>query len=143
MYGRRANRGGKVTITKNKSQPQQRIYPKVDPSEFVGSAGWMLLHSSATTYDGSPEMKRGFKKLLEGIQSTFSCPNCRKHFAINLRKYRFEDYSDNRDDLFLFTYLLHDEVNKAKGVKSPPLDKIKRYFFESLGVVCTKGCGTN
>lgn len=112
------------------------IYKKIDASVFAGPATWHFLHSTAATYDGSDSSKRGFISIIDGIQKTFPCPNCRKNLAKHLKELPLEKYLDNCDDLFLWTYLMHDKVNQLKHVKSPPLNEVKKYYFNTLGVIC-------
>lgn len=118
-----------------KAQSKQRVYPAVDARAFAGPAWWVTLHSAATTY--TPEQRSGFLALIRGTAETFPCPKCRENFKKHLLELPVEKYLGNRDEAFLWTYLMHDKVNQLKRVKSPPLQDVKRYYFESLGVNCS------
>lgn len=114
---------------------KKREFEVQDPSIFAGPAGWMTLHSAATTYE--PSQREGFKSLVKGIETAFPCKTCRRNFSKHLRELPLEKYLGNRDELFLWTYLMHDKVNQLKSVKSPPLQRVKKYYFESLGIDCS------
>ena len=115
----------------------KREFEAQDPSIFAGPAGWLTLHSAATTYEPTPSRREGFKALVKGFETNFPCENCRRNFSKHLKELPLEKYLGNRDELFLWTYLMHDKVNQLKKVKSPPLQRVKKYYFESLGVDCS------
>lgn len=119
----------------NHMKKETRMYPVTDPRTFAGPAWWVVLHSAATTY--TPENRSGFLSLVKGTGESFPCPTCRENFKKHLLELPIEKYLANRDELFMWTYLMHDKVNQLKHVKSPPLQSIKRYYFESLGVNCS------
>lgn len=119
----------------------ERKYQAVDPSVFAGPAGWVFLHSAAASYE--PSMANGFKMLINGFVITFPCERCRGNLVKHLKELPLDKYLGNRDELFLWTYLMHDKVNKLKhvvysgGQSSPPFEEIKKYYFESLNLHCT------
>lgn len=127
------------TIGDTISARQERRYPVVDPSIFAGPAGWVVIHSAAATYDPKT-MRQGFINLIDGFVNTFPCPRCRDNLRKHLRELPLQNYLDNRDELFMWTYLMHDKVNKLKHEKSPPLQEVKKLYFESLNIDC-KDCG--
>lgn len=112
----------------------KREFEVQDPSVFAGPPTWMALHSAATTYE--PSQRQGFIALVKGIEMTFPCGRCRANFTKHLKELPLERYLGNRDEVFLWTYLMHDKVNQLKRVKSPPLNRVKKYYFETLGVEC-------
>lgn len=124
------------TVTKRVVQKRQ--YEVQDASIFAGPATWMMLHSMAATYE--PSQKESFTQLITGIQNNFPCKRCRDNFIKHLKELPLHNYLGNRDELFLWTYLMHDKVNQLKHVKSPPLQNVKKYYFESLGIECSN-CG--
>lgn len=130
--GASVNRGKVITTT-------QKKYEQVDASVFAGPATWHFLFCTATTYDGSPEAKQAIKNIVDAIRITFPCPNCRKNFEKHLKEIPLNDHLDNKDELFLWLYLMKDKVNQLKKVKSPTLESVKKYYFETLGMVC-KSC---
>lgn len=143
MYQRNkrfVNRAKPPTVGDTISARQERRHPVIDPSIFAGPAGWVTLHSAAAAYE--PWQAKGFKMLVEGFANTFPCPRCREHFRKHLKEIPLEKYLGNRDEVFLWTYLMHDKVNKIKRVKSPPLEQVKRYYFESLNLNCDD-CGVH
>lgn len=116
-------------------QTRGRVYEAQDPSVFAGPATWVAIHSAAATY--TPSKKNGFIKLIQGVAETFPCERCQRNFAKHLRELPLGNYLKNKDELFLWTYLMHDKVNQLKRVKSPAYKDVKKYYFESLGVKCS------
>ena len=55
----------------------------------------------------------------------FPCNICKKHFIQNRHKIPFEYFEK---DGFKWTFLLHDEVNKAANKISPPIDIMFNYY---------------
>jgi len=142
---RRVNNRARAPIPQKSAKPVERHYPAQDPSVFAGPAVWMHLHSTAAAYDGSTTQKNAFIKLVQSIQDNFPCERCRRNLVKHLKELPLGQYLGNRDELFLWTYLMHDKVNKLKqGISStdpqicsPPLDEIKKYYFESLNLDCS------
>lgn len=131
------NRRGRGSHGRTKPPVQQRgrTYEAQDPSVFAGPATWVAIHSAAATY--TPSKKNSFIKLIQGIGETFPCERCQRNFAKHLQELPLGNYLANRDQLFLWTYLMHDKVNQLKHVKSPAYKDVKKYYFESLDIKCS------
>lgn len=121
--------------TRTRKKHTTTHFESIDPSIFAGPAGWRLIHSSAAKFVPTDENKHGFKMFIYGIRYSFPCPNCRKHFAENLTKFPIDNYMESNETLFRWSYLMHNEVNKAKGVKSPSYSTVRKFYFESLGLL--------
>ena len=104
---------------------------------FAGPNIWATIHSEAVTY--TPENAEAFRAFIYSQTSLLPCEKCRKHFKENLNNYPLDDYLDSNHNLFFWTYLIHDIVNKSLGKKSPPYDQVKRKYFDALASEC-KGC---
>ena len=109
------------------------------PKDFIGPSVWKNLHYFASSYN--PEQASAFKMFVQSLTVLFPCPMCADNLKQKLKEIPIDNYLKNRDDLFFWTYLIHDVVNKqisAEMVKinprkrpkiSPPFDKIKAYYF--------------
>ena len=106
-------------------------------TKFWGPHTWCLIHSMATTYE--PQNKKAFKDLIENLTKTLPCKKCRENLKRHLQELPVEPYLKNNQDLLLWTYLLHDIVNKELGKKSPPFDTVQRYYFNIFEGEC-HGC---
>lgn len=53
-----------------------------------------------------------------------------------LLKYPMDPYLRNNKDVFLYSYMLHDHVNRKIGKKSPNFQDIKIYYFSALSEEC-------
>ncbi len=104
-------------------------------TKFWGPSLWKVIHSFAVTYQ--PSQKTAIKHFIEKTLTTLiPCAKCREHLKSNLKRLPLNDYLENNDTLFLWTYYLHDLVNRQLKKKSPPYDMVKRAYFDSLGVKC-------
>lgn len=122
-----------------------KISHKSHVNDFSGPIGWKFLHMTASTFDGRKEAKIAFRNLLYCFTILYPCPRCRKNLTQELKKIDVEQYLKTNKDLFFFTYVLHDEVNKRisreTGIPkiSPPFKKVRDYWFNKLEVKC-KNC---
>lgn len=137
MYRPRTNATSRAKPPAPSVSSKKREFEVQDASLFAGPAGWMTLHSAAATYEPTPEQRQGFIALVRGFETNFPCKKCRQNLRKHLNELPLQNYLGNRDELFLWTYLMHDKVNQLKHVKSPPLQRVKKYYFESLGVECS------
>ena len=104
-------------------------------TKFWGPSLWKVIHSFAVKYQ--PRQKKEFKSFVENnLPTLVPCEKCCEHLKQNLKKLPLNDYLENNHTLFLWTYYLHDLVNRQLGKKSPPFDKVKKAYFDSLGVQC-------
>jgi hypothetical protein len=55
-----------------------------------------------------------------GIKELFPCQICKKHLTGNLKKYNLSDYLLNSSSMFMWSYLIHNEVNEMNNKMSPP-----------------------
>ena len=111
-----------------------------DSKNFWGPHYWFVLHSAAASYDSKqPGSKQAFKDLLKSYKKIMPCDECKKHLQTNLEKLPPDLYFNSADNLFLWTYNLHDIVNRQLKKTSVEYPIAKRYYFENLGLKCA-GC---
>lgn len=102
--------------------------------EFWGPAFWKTIHSLAIAYH--PNQKQYFKQYMNNLTYVLPCEVCREHLKNNLKILPMDSYLDNNHQLFLWSYLLHDLVNKQLGKKSPPFNVIKQAYLKGMGPDC-------
>ena len=103
-------------------------------NDFWGPCCWKTIHSFVTTYE--PSMSKAFISFINSLAVLLPCEKCRNHLKDNLKAIPLEPYLENKDRLFLWSFLIHDRVNKQLGKKSPPFKTIKKIYFGGLSVHC-------
>lgn len=108
---------------------------KQESKKFWGPALWKTIHCMAVAYKPS-QKKAVLTWLYDILPVLIPCDYCRLHFAQNLKSLPPEKYLINNSTFFLWTYLLHDIVNKQLGKKSPPYSQVKNIYFTYMDVEC-------
>lgn len=103
--------------------------------KFWGPKLWSTIHCLAAAY--TPDQKEYFKSFLNNLTKLLPCDVCREHFKKNLKQLDVNKYLDNKYQLFYWSYLLHDMVNKQLGKKSPDYNIVKDIYFKQMGESCT------
>jgi hypothetical protein len=87
------------------------------PPAVWGPFFWHTIHIVALGYPTQPSYanKRAAKEFYESLVHLIPCPICREHYQVHLQKYPLTPHLDRRADLFKWTVLLHNEVNKSLG----------------------------
>lgn len=95
---------------------------------------WHTMHIVALGYPKSPTYgeKRAAKEFYESLAFLIPCPVCREHYSKNLQKYPLSPHLDTRDDLFRWTVMIHNEVNKVTG-KAPVTEAEAIYYYRRIG----------
>jgi len=85
------------------------------PPEVWGPFFWYTIHITALGYPTEPAYahKKAAKEFFESLRFLIPCPICRDHYTQHLEKYPIVSHLDRRSDLFRWTILLHNEVNKT------------------------------
>ncbi|MDB4769521.1 Erv1/Alr family FAD-linked sulfhydryl oxidase [bacterium] len=103
--------------------------------DFWGPPLWKTIHTFAATL--TPETADSYIKFLYTTASLLPCKECKENFKKLLKQYPPAQYiTNNNNDAFFYSYLLHDVKNRSLGKKSPPFDDVKSYYFRSLGDEC-------
>jgi hypothetical protein len=100
---------------------------KTIPLKELGPQIWVLMHTFAGSYH-SIHKETPFLDFINIIRHYLPCNICKLHFQKSLQLYKFNDYSRNNEDVLKWTYLLHNEVNKQKGVKSPSFETVRVFY---------------
>lgn len=89
------------------------------PPEAWGPFFWHTMHIAALGYSLKPSYaeKKAAKDFFESLKILIPCSICREHYQEHFEKHPISPYLDSRQDLFKWTVLLHNEVNKMLGKK--------------------------
>lgn len=102
----------------------------MDP-KFWGPGLWKFLHSTAAVAYTEQE-RLDFEQLTMSLARVLPCGKCREHFRANLRAIPIQNYMSDNRTLFMWTYLMHDAVNKAQGKtgeQAPQFEEVYRIYF--------------
>ena len=109
--------------------------------DFIGQQTCTVLNSYAADY--SPDQGKGFSVFVKTLGKLFPCSTCRENFKKKLEILPLEPYLGNNNDLFFWTYCIHDMVNEAitdsdpsNPKSSPPYDQVKFSYFQKMGEFC-------
>jgi hypothetical protein len=96
------------------------------PPEVWGPFFWNTIHIAALGYPAKPSYahKKAAKQFFESLVLLIPCPICRTHYSEYLEKYPISPHLDSRGDLFKWTHLLHNEVNKMLNKRSFTEDEV-------------------
>jgi hypothetical protein len=104
------------------------------PPATWGPFFWHTMHIVALGYPAEPTYthKKAAKEFFESLQVLIPCPVCREHYADHLQKYPITPHLDSRTDLFKWTVVVHNEVNKMLG-KPQYSEQDSIAFYKRLG----------
>jgi hypothetical protein len=87
------------------------------PPETWGPFFWHTIHIAALGYSTQPSYneKKAAKDFFESLRFMIPCPVCRDHYNEHMEKFPLTPHLDSRKDLFRWTILLHNQVNKSLG----------------------------
>jgi len=100
---------------------------------------WRTIHSFAASYRVKPEVKSAFKQFIYSLIGLIPQPESMQYATALNRVPLTDEYLKDAHNLFLWSYLIHDLVNKETGKSSPPFEEIKKMYFNDT--VC-QSCGT-
>jgi len=101
------------------------------PPESWGPFFWHTIHITALGYPEKPTHahKKAAKEFFESLKLLIPCPICRDHYNTHLEKYPLTPHLDTRADLFRWTILLHNEVNKTLGKPAFTESQVIQYYM--------------
>lgn len=89
----------------------------MDP-KLWGPGLWKYLHSAAAAAS-TPEAREAFARMVAVLGATIPCSKCKAHFLENQRKIDIRSYMGSAEQLFMWTFRMHDAVNQAQGKVYP------------------------
>jgi len=103
-----------------------------------GPCFWRMIHSFAASYRPSPEIKAAFIQFIYALPGIIPCETCKAQFMDTLNRIPLTDSQfTSAGSLFLWTFLVHDDINKKLGKNSPSYEEVKNIYFDDS--VC-KSC---
>ena len=104
------------------------------PPSTWGPFYWHTMHITALGYSNKPNYseKRAAKEFYESFVHLLPCPVCRGHYAKHLKANPISPSLDSNQDLFKWTVLIHNLVNKDLG-KSEYTELEAINFYHALG----------
>lgn len=95
---------------------------------FWGKPLWLLIHWLASVYERKNFMH--FKAFIFSLTFLMPCPKCKKHLRENLSKtgLYIDSYAENNLTMFIFTFNLHNVVNKAVGNPLQNYDQMTKKY---------------
>lgn len=105
------------------------------PPESWGPFFWHTIHIVALGYPSEPSYahKKAAKDFFESLQHLIPCPVCRDHYVEHLQKLPLTPHLDRRSDLFRWTVVLHNEVNKMLNKPKLYTEKEVLDYYTRLG----------
>jgi FAD-linked sulfhydryl oxidase len=84
---------------------------------------WHTMHVAALGYPKEPSYteKKAAKEFYESLQFMLPCGVCREHYAKHIQANPISTFLDRRADLFRWTIMVHNEVNKT--LKKPEMSE--------------------
>lgn len=104
------------------------------PPTVWGPFFWHTIHIVALGYPKNPNYteKRAAKEFYEALAFLIPCSVCREHYKEHLKNNPISTFLDTRADLFKWTVMVHNQVNKMlKKPEWTEYEVIK--YYERLG----------
>lgn len=116
----------------------QYYHENVKSPDFWGPCFWRSIHAFAAAFRPTHQVKTAFKEFIFSLKGVLPGADSRANFNNFLNQLPpIDKHMGNAETLFLWTYLLHDAVNKHLGKVSPPFETIKaQYFNENVCSSC-------
>ena len=91
---------------------------------------WHTMHVAALGYPKEPTYtdKKAAKEFYESLQFMLPCGVCREHYARHIQSNPISTFLDRRADLFRWTIMVHNEVNKTLGKPEMTEQEVMGYY---------------
>ncbi len=111
-----------------------------------GSAFWHVIHSIAYIYDPQTD-KNNYYNFFSNLGTILPCEECRVHYSQNLNKQELMIALESNENLFRWTYDLHNKVNMQMNKSSDkwPSYESTKNRYSSFKASCSDipgVCGT-
>jgi len=104
------------------------------PPQVWAPPMWNTIHIIALAYPKQPSYaeKKAAKEFFESLPFLLPCIICKEHLKIHMNKFPISPHLDRREDLFKWTVMLHNEVNKSLN-KATMTELEALYYIKRLG----------
>lgn len=124
-------------------------YRGVYGKDFFGPSEWHSIHCAAMMYD--PSRRESFKVMIESRFENLACRKCSAHALKNLKIAPIDPYLSSYKDVFFWSYMFHDLVNKQINEEnkddvtytkkvSPPYEQVWKLYYDALRGEKCKDC---
>lgn len=106
---------------------------KLNALNVYGPRIWYVIHLFALGYLKREKLLyHPYQAFIVAIKELFPCQICKNHFEINMIKLPIEHYLANPMAIFMWTYLVHNEVNELNHKTSPSYNVCLKYTKNQL-----------
>jgi len=94
-----------------------------------GPLFWTTISIVCLGYPKKPTYgdKKAMKEFFESLQYLLPCGKCREHYKQLLVKHPITPHIDRRDDIFKYSVMLHNEVNKS--LNKPTMTEVEALLY--------------
>lgn len=84
-----------------------------------GPSMWKSIHYIALAYPNNPTLKdkQHYKDFFLKLNNVIPCYRCSVNYETNIKTLPIDNYLDNNVDLFRWTFMIHNMVNKETSKK--------------------------
>lgn len=119
---------------------ERYYFQNVNDDRVWGPYLWRVIHAFSASYRPTPEVKQAFKQCIYALAGLIPSKNYREQYLRNLGQVPLnEQYLKDAHNLFLWSYLFHDLMNKQLEKASPAFEDVKAEYFSEQ--VCSS-CGS-
>jgi hypothetical protein len=123
----------------NKIEIKHKIVPTQHLSnpEIWGPSFWFTLHNCANNYPVSANniYKKYSKGFIQGIPFMIPCKSCAEHAKYFIQKHNLDLICSGKEEMFVFFWKFHNEVNKRHGKKELSLEKVKEMYSKNAKMI--------
>ena len=76
---------------------------------------WKMIHYYASKYTRNNSYAISYKVFIHSLKYLLPCGKCRNHLTENLKTHPIEPYLSSANDLFTWSYVLHQTVSSQTG----------------------------
>ena len=118
----------------------------INPTKIWGPPLWISIHNVALGFPESPTTadREQYRQFFELLGYVIPCQKCATHYRQHTSDLPIDQFLYNRKDLFRWTVLLHNIVNKSLGKRQWTFDEAWSMYnnFEYANK-CGLGIGNN
>jgi len=90
---------------------------------------WRILHEYAAGYDRTQTYALSYKSMVSCLVALLPCARCRNHLKDNLADHPIDNFFGSREDLFTWSYILHQKVSSQLKKKGISFDEAKKIYL--------------
>lgn len=113
-----------------------------------GPPGWLFLHCITFGYPNTIDefnnehfqKRTEYKKFFEYLGKVLPCKYCRESYDKYFKELPIDNFLNNRRDLIMWLYMIHNKVNNKLGVPPCEIPKFEDFYkkYEAFRAKCKK-----